>query len=60
MGYTSYAMFAFAQRSATAKMRLAQLAEEIIGNLASAPQAELKINVEINADFPNGAPGQIK
>jgi hypothetical protein len=28
-----------------------QLAEEIISNLASGPQAELKITVEINADF---------
>ena len=45
---------------ATAKMRLVQLAEEIISNLASDPQAELKITVEINADFPNGATDQIK
>jgi hypothetical protein len=40
---------------ATAKIRLVQLAEEVISNLASDPQAELKITVEINADFPNGA-----
>ena len=45
---------------ATAKIRLVQLAEEIIGNLASDPQAELKITVEINAGFPNGASDQIK
>jgi hypothetical protein len=45
---------------ATAKMRLVQLAEEIISNLASDPQAELKITVEINADFPHGATDQIK
>ena len=45
---------------ATAKMRLVQLAEEIIGNLAADPQAELKITVEINATFPNGATDQIK
>jgi hypothetical protein len=45
---------------ATAKMRLVQLAEEIISNLASDPQAELKITVEISADFPSGAPDQIK
>jgi hypothetical protein len=44
----------------TAKMRLVQLAEEIISNLASDPQAELKITVEITADFPNGATDQIK
>jgi uncharacterized protein len=45
---------------ATAKMRLVQLAEEIIGNLISDPQAELKITLEINATFPNGATDQIK
>jgi hypothetical protein len=37
-----------------------QLAEEIISNLAADPQAELKITVEITADFPNGATDQIK
>jgi hypothetical protein len=36
------------------------LVEEVINNLASDPQAELKITVEINADFPNGASDQIK
>jgi uncharacterized protein len=45
---------------ATAKMRLVQLAEEIIGNLAADPQTELRITVEINADFQNGATDQIK
>jgi uncharacterized protein len=45
---------------ATAKMRLVQLAEEIINNLASDSQAQIKITVEINADFPNGATEQIK
>ena len=44
----------------TAKMRLVQLAEEIISNLAADPQAELRITVEINADFPAGASDQIK
>jgi hypothetical protein len=44
----------------TAKMRLVQLAEEIISNLASDPQAELRITVEITADFPSGATDQIK
>jgi uncharacterized protein len=43
-----------------AKIRLVQPAEEIISNLASNPQAELKITVEINAHFPNGATDQIK
>jgi hypothetical protein len=41
-------------------MRLVQLAEEIISNLVSDPQAQLKITVEINADFPAGASDQIK
>jgi uncharacterized protein len=45
---------------ATAKMRLVQLAEEIINNLAVDPQAELKITVEISATFPNGAADQIR
>jgi uncharacterized protein len=44
----------------TAKMRLVQLAEEIISNLVADPQAELKITVEINAEFPDGASDQIK
>jgi hypothetical protein len=41
-------------------MRLVQLAEELINNLASDSQAQIKITVEINADFPNGATEQIK
>jgi len=45
---------------ATAKMRLVQVAEEIISLLASDPQAALKITVEINAEFPEGASDQIK
>jgi uncharacterized protein len=46
--------------SSTAKMRMVQLAEEIINNLASDPQVQLKITVEIHADFPNGPSDQIK
>ena len=45
---------------ATAKMRLVQLAEEIISNLVADPLAEVKITVEINANFPNGASDQIR
>ena len=41
-------------------MRLVQLAEEIISNLVADPLAELKITVEINANFPNGASDQIR
>ncbi|MCL4551941.1 MAG: hypothetical protein M1305_00070, partial [Candidatus Marsarchaeota archaeon] len=44
----------------TAKMRFVQLADEIISILSSDPQAELKITVEIGADFPAGASDQIK
>lgn len=45
---------------ATAKMRLVQVAEEIISVLASDPNATLNITVEINAEFPTGASDQIK
>ena len=38
--------------AATAKMRLVEIAEEIISVLASDPQATVKVTVEINADFP--------
>jgi len=44
----------------TAKMRLVQVADEIISLLASDPQATLRISVEINAEFPEGASDQIK
>ncbi len=44
----------------TAKMRLVQVAEEIISVLTSDPNASLDITVEINADFPSGASDQIK
>ena len=40
--------------ASTAKMRLVQIAEEIIGVLASDPQANVKVRLEINADFPRG------
>ena len=41
-------------------MRLVQIAEEIIGVLASDPQAAVNVRVEISADFPNGVSDQIK
>ena len=44
----------------TAKMRLVQVAEEIISLLAGDPNASLNITVEINAEFPTGASDQIK
>jgi len=46
--------------AATAKMRLVQIAEEIISLLAGDPQATVKVTVEITADFPAGASDQIK
>src|SRR5690606_33743964 len=44
----------------TAKMRLVQVADEIISVLASDPNASLQITVEIHADVRNGASDQIK
>lgn len=46
--------------SATAKMRLVQIAEEIISVLAADPNAEVKVTVEISAEFPAGVSDQIK
>jgi predicted AAA+ superfamily ATPase len=41
-------------KAATAKMRLVQIAEEIITLLTSDPQATVTVTLEIAADFPNG------
>jgi predicted AAA+ superfamily ATPase len=46
--------------AATAKMRLVQIAEEIISLLASDPQATVHVSVEIGADFPGGVTDQLK
>lgn len=46
--------------AATAKMRLVQVAEEIIAVLAADPNAEVQVSVEIQANFPNGAQDQTK
>jgi uncharacterized protein len=43
-----------------AKMRLVQIAEEIIAILAADPNADIKISVEIDASFPHGAQDQTK
>ena len=45
---------------ATAKMRLVQLAEEVISLLCSDPNATVKVTVEIDAEFPAGVSDQIK
>ncbi len=44
----------------TAKMRLVQIAEEIISVLAGDSLATVKVSVEITADFPDGVSDQIK
>ena len=46
--------------AATAKMRLLQIAEEIISVLVSDSQATVKVSVEITADYPEGVSDQIK
>lgn len=45
---------------ATAKMRMVQLADEIIGLLCSDPNANVKVTVEISAEFPEGVSDQLK
>ncbi len=44
----------------TAKMRLVQVAEEIIAVLAADPNADVKVTLEIQANFPSGASDQTK
>jgi hypothetical protein len=46
--------------AATAKMRLVQIADEIISILAGDSQATVKVSVEITAEFPEGVSDQIK
>jgi len=46
--------------ASAAKMGLVTLAEEIIALLASDPYAEVKVTVEISAEFPHGARDDIK
>lgn len=41
--------------AATAKMRLVEIAEEIVSVLAADPNATIRLAVEISADFPGGA-----
>lgn len=44
----------------TAKMKLVSIAEEIIAVLAADPNASVKVTVEIEANFPEGAADQTK
>lgn len=46
--------------ASTAKLRLVQIADEIIAALAADPNAEVKVSVEIQANFPSGAKDQTK
>jgi predicted AAA+ superfamily ATPase len=46
--------------AATAKMKLVQIAEEIVSLLASDPNATIRVTVEIEADFPTGVSDTIK
>lgn len=46
--------------TATAKMRLVQIADEIVSVLASDPNANVRLTVEIAADFPDGAGDAVK
>lgn len=46
--------------AATAKMRLVQVADEIISVLVSDPNATVKVVVEISAEFPDGAKDGVK
>lgn len=45
---------------ATAKMRLVQIADEIVSLLASDPNATIRLSVEISAEFPEGATDTVK
>jgi len=45
---------------ATAKMRMVQIAEEIVSVLISDPNASVKVVVEISAEFPDGAKDTLK
>ena len=45
---------------AAAKMRLVQLAKELIATLVDDPTAEVTIRIEIEANFANGAGDQTK
>lgn len=45
---------------ATAKMRLVQIADEIVSVLGSGPNASVKVVVEVSADFPGGVKDSVK
>ena len=47
-------------KAATAKLRLVQIAEEIIAVLVADPTAEITVSLEVQATFPNGVKDQTK
>ncbi len=47
-------------KASTAKMRLVQIAEEILQQLVSNPHAVAHMTVEISAEFPHGVSDQVK
>ena len=46
--------------AATAKMRLVQIADEIVSVLCADPNASVRLVVEITAEFPGGASDTVK
>ena len=46
--------------AATAKMRLVQLADEIVSQLGSDPNGFVRVVVEISAEFPDRAKDAVK
>jgi len=46
--------------ASTAKIRLVQVAEEIIAVLAADPDADVNVTMEIQVGFPSGASDQTK
>lgn len=46
--------------AATAKMRLVQLADEIVSVLSSDPNASVRVVLEVSAEFPNGVTDSVK
>jgi predicted AAA+ superfamily ATPase len=46
--------------AASAKLRLLEIADEVISILAADPNAEVSVTLEISADFPTGASDQTK
>ena len=47
-------------KTSTAKLRLMQLAEEVIQHLTSDPNAQVTVTLEIQAEFPDGVSDSVK